>query len=76
MLHMTAQISCPGDSDLAVILECPGIDLSILTGSLPYTFACPAHLEMSNTPYKYTALLLQLSTDCRVDQGSHKQRCS
>ena len=47
------------DSDLAVTLECPGIDLSFLTGSLPHTFECPAHFEMVNTPYKYTALLLE-----------------
>ena len=52
MLHMTAHISFPGDSDLAVMLECPRMDLSLFTGSLPYTLECPANLEMSNTPYK------------------------
>ena len=39
-----------GDSDLAVTLECPGIDLSFLTGSLLHTFECPARFEMVNTP--------------------------
>ena len=76
MLHIAAHSSCPGDSDLAVVSECPGIDLSILTGSLPYTFACFARLEMCNIPYKYTALLSQLSADCRADQGCQKEQCS
>lgn len=54
---MTAHNSCPGDSDLAVMLECPGSDVSLLTGSLLYTMECSAHLQMFNTPYEYTTLV-------------------